>query len=1504
MRTLEEVSALVGALPLTDRPLALFPVQVQARFVVRDDREQLLVRVYPDDLHVDGHEEELTAAEVEWGRRYWEQIWPAKRDTETQRAAWDQLSGRFGPRRAAWVARVLAPTNLGERPTAGNDPVALFPDPGAPKDDTWTRPARARLLPDRWVVAGFVSGERVLLEVGAPVPDELAVSVDPDDESEAVEGAGEEALAIDEGMRWMVDFEEAERVGMGIRVILPPELIGTALDRLLVFGVCSSLGVGKSQALLEAQLDAHHYTRGLAFVPPGTPTNNAATVPSGMDSRGGDAFAVEVTPPHLDGDTDGAHVADALGIRWKTLTTVEGADRKADLDARHMQTALWPVTGGYYLDQILAQPAGTAPAFSAEDIEEARRIFVDFVRPVGPLPTLRVGRQPYGLLPVQSLSLVAASSAAKSRFVRGLSRLEPAWQAAGERAPRLRPGNSDTSQLVDILRMQPMSTGYHARLIFDSQFFAPSGVSTEPLDPLLAHHADLLRRRLSQLSVNDLVGDGRVIDLLPTETAVPLGAPLVQRDAVPPGSPPSPNYITFLRTATFDDVLEDRLLAPDGTAALVDALLYLLLRHSVLLAYVHVASRILVRRGLMSAQPFLEPALVDIAGGSRPAHTRTLLRILELDPELRPSLHTLTAADEPEAAALDDMRAALAHLETLPVDTLAREMCGCLDLYAYRLDAWITSLATRRLSELRAVRERGLAMGGYGWLEDLEPASRVPVPTVPAGEEGGPLFIASEPGGFIHAPSLGQASAAALLRSGYLTQPGEGSARPFAVDLSSERVRLARWLVDGVREGQRLGDLLGYRFERGLHDGHLDRFIDGFRRVAVLGTVYLAEERLQDAQALPTSVMSLKAVNAARVALEQETSRVRQRFQFPDGATLGALERIVSASVADGLALSRMFEAGSLPFDRVDPNLDATQRALLEGELRRLADAVDALGDALTAEGVYQLALGNPARAAASVDAIAHGEIQPPELTFAATPRSGTAVTHRLVTLFAGEAPAAPELPRAHRAAAEPRLDAWLARMLGDLSDVRARATFVDAEGNVLGEARAFGLDATGVSHLDVIHLTGASRPGQPSELERLIDYRLRRSSADDLPADAVLRVDWERGGDLGPDQLGLAEFVEVVGAFRRVALSARALRGRDFLQGEAEPADALDVDELRARADAAVEKLRTSGDALVSARDACASADADALGAALEALRERLLDVHALGVEDALPLSARGSGPDDVERLTAQAASVAKEVGERLAAVDASEDAFDRGAADAETAVEHDQDRLRGVFGRAFVALPLVRPANAGELASSLEASDALQGGDPLQAPSWLQATGRVRPAASRLDGALAYAAALERPGAQELRVAQLPFVAGERWVALPAEAGSAVPSGRTSIVAHLPSTFDAVAPFAGLVVDEWVEVIPADEVTSGVSFQYDAPGARPPQAILLAVAPPDATRWDLASLERTLHDTLDLAHLRALDPHALSQDVLLQRLFPALYVSLDLGGNTISTDFARARK
>ena len=61
--------------------------------------------------------------------------------------------------------------------------------------------------------------------------------------------------------------------------------------------------------------------------------------------------------------------------------------------------------------------------------------------------------------------------------------------------PRLEPGG-DPDALVEVLRLQPTSVGYSARLAFDSQFFAPTTVFASQLSPHLQGHANVIRARL------------------------------------------------------------------------------------------------------------------------------------------------------------------------------------------------------------------------------------------------------------------------------------------------------------------------------------------------------------------------------------------------------------------------------------------------------------------------------------------------------------------------------------------------------------------------------------------------------------------------------------------------------------------------------------------------------------------------------------------------------------------------------------------------------------------------------------------------------------------------------------------------------------------------------------------------------------------------------------------------------------------------------------------------
>jgi hypothetical protein len=185
------------------------------------------------------------------------------------------------------------------------------------------------------------------------------------------------------------------------------------------------------------------------------------------------------------------------------------------------------------------------------------------------------------------------------------------------------------------------------------------------------------------------------------------------------------------------------------------------------------------------------------------------------------------------------------------------------------------------------------------------------------------------------------------------------------------------------------------------------------------------------------------------------------------------------------------------------------------------------------------------------------------------------------------------------------------------------------------------------------------------------------------------------------------------------------------------------------------------------------------------------------------------------------------------------------------------------------------------------------------------------VRDGAWRLETALLYAEASGSPQPLRLRVAQLPRQAGDRWAGLPATPQRPIPSGRLSFVVQSAAPPAAGAPLAGLVVDEWTEVVPDRTQLTGLSFQVNQPAARAPQTILLAVAPNEAHVWSLAALGATVLETLDLARARLVDAEALASPIApppgapavprLGQYLPAIYLAAAPAPDTVTTDLGR---
>jgi hypothetical protein len=474
------------------------------------------------------------------------------------------------------------------------------------------------------------------------------------------------------------------------------------------------------------------------------------------------------------------------------------------------------------------------------------------------------------------------------------------------------------------------------------------------------------------------------------------------------------------------------------------------------------------------------------------------------------------------------------------------------------------------------------------------------------------------------------------------------------------------------------------------------------------------------------------------------------------------------------------------------------------------------------------------------------------------------------------------------RANAEPHLNAWAAKLLANPARVRCLVERMEPTTGQVVETKELRFNQLRLAPLDCLYAVEGGEDGQQAELEQRIMYTIMRK-VDGFAPGSLLRVHPGRKANWLPDELGYGEFRETLRAVRQLLTNARGLDADDVQPPERSADVRVDVAELEQRVVGAEGWLRRMPNYFQQQLATPATAN-------LEALRALILLSASFGVVGAVPLSVIGETPADRQTLLTQAGAIRQELVQRLAQLTALTTGFNASTATVENRRDHALARLRIIFGKAFVVLPRFTTANAAELGQALANSTTVQDGDPCAATTWFQRMARVRDGVARLHDTLSYAEALGSGEKLTLRIAQLPYDPNDRWVGLPLAAGQRLPGGKLSLVVQSTAPLDTAKPLAGLLIDEWVEVVPSATETTGIALQYDQPNAAPPQTILLAVPPQTDTPWTLWSLQQVLLETLDLARIRAVDPDALNE---VGHYLPALYFACNTAGDTVTTDF-----
>jgi len=977
----------------------LLPLQLETLFdppAHDGGRWRVRVRVIPQPVAVDEHDPQVRPGELEAAGIFWRVVRHAGRlragdlDDPRVQDAFGTLVRATGPARAAW----LVTATRGVRRDGGWHALPLDPPEGDVPEVSVVRGMPPRLAVAVWTYGG--DGGEVVQRIGSLPDDAQPDGTIPDPLELPVPSRPEDLAAS-----WLTDAGTARSLGLLGIYELPDGLTPDTLGGIVVWGL-GELDPGELFA-------AHALTGGLGPLPLGAATNSVGGEPTATTPGAGapdvQAWWATVrsrvlgtpgTVPGLD-HTLHRYVAGAElpSVSGPVAATPDGPVGLGDREAaealpgdplpgtglsRLLTAALWPALwGGTLVDewQVDARVAGALTGWALEH-----------VAPEGPLPSLRIGEDPYGLLPVTWLGGWAPEPEDPAELVEGLERLRSVltWAVADLHA-HLRPDGTvrgaDPARYAELLARGGVSTSYRQ-----------VGMGRYPQYTYVAGTQELAEDtvqalgRLGLAAPHDATGRP---DVSVRFWDTSLGLPLVRhphaayawnRDQQARGVP-----LPWLVDLALGRVELGRLELGGGRRPTSLRELFELPTHGRVELWDEDGGnpseypRLLRAPDSLLARLLLQSCLT----------ANRWRRDGELDPLVRPVVEGDPGQDDPQVAAAVQLARLLDRGRSTPLEPpdpgagvppgtsaypapfepdpgvaerVERALAATLDTTSTRVDPWVTAFAWRRL---RTVVDGGAArrrLGAYGWV-------------------CGPFLGTHGPttAGLLHTPSLDQTLTATVARDGFRVAAARGHVNergtvPWDMAVTSRRVRLALELADDLRDGLFLEQALGLRVEQVVLDGVAHG-------------------------AAPSWYDLLTTLRTTWPSHPDD----------PDPQVVCQGER----------ALAGLLGPAAPPAIVLGPE----QRERLE-ELRA---ALETLADLVQLEGVHATTTRSTGRTAAAMDAAA-GAGPFPELRFPVTPASGLEVATVVLSVLP-VAPAVDGVAPGAAALAEPAVAAYLSAVLG-----------------------------------------------------------------------------------------------------------------------------------------------------------------------------------------------------------------------------------------------------------------------------------------------------------------------------------------------------------------------------------------------------------------------------------------------------------------------------------------
>ncbi|MDN3657348.1 hypothetical protein QWZ08_16980 [Ferruginibacter paludis] len=1695
---------------------------------------QLWVRIYPDDVFVQTHEEALSPTETDAGKQFWKVWWAAGGDKDLQMAAWQTLCKALGTHRASWVARVLNPsaiaankaifqtgpsskiidaitiltainarlkqlpldkpisnivsatfaqkalaevhTNLLKISTilsslkqeqdfllekfrsnfintagllnqlitsnqdltglkqkiaaafvhslhmmSGNleiiqnalnkikpvnhkdfvnaiDNPFVFPAVAA-KDKDWTVAPHSNCLPDKFAVITMKDSQFTRIAVGNAVDETVQLGLDPQkfDDLSLFTIDADGNLNIDEGLKWMTDYNTAVSKGFGITLDITDDEYNNGFDRLIVLGIKGSDATSSKQ-LFEQLITNHIYgVDGLDFLKVGTPTNNTHEAASGWQS-GNDSqqrYDIEINNLKYNlGETDifkkadGKYFSDALGIDNAVTQFANYSGNLEMANAFAANRALWGVSLGHYMEEMWDG------MFTYDNIRRTENFFTNYCVGRGIVPSVRIGMQPYGILATTAFSQLqlypgnipdltideaktilpwAVPSPAlenklqqryEMRLYRLLNMLKNTWTSLREsnviHSGNLEKEGDAQQRFVQMLGLNASSLDYFYRYAiniakgpnasadgFGTNFkatdaFGPNGLTelfkNQILDGIFTPSFDFIDERwpggLTTWQLTDAkysrilhqFESSRLFIARLVENSLPVTGNLI--DTIPDADNGlKSDYLSWLLTSGANSLLGGNAVG-DPAKIPFDTMLFVMLRQSLLQGYQEAALNILQLEAILpeldrriagntshyhyklfqngkyvnkylTKWHFLFKTLSDLvtdialpsATTAKPFYQfidqgpKSLANYLDRVKTANPALFNNSHKQFFDKLSLT--RQAITTLKRATTKELDLLMAEHIDLCTYRLDSWLLGFVAKRLQQQRAKQPAGVFLGAYGYVENLRRdkgkdkfADQKTLANFKL-DATKPVYHDTSNQGFIHGPSIGQAITAAVLRNAYMTNntSAEDIANRLAVNISSGRVRMAMQLIEGIRNGQELGAILGFQFERGLHDRYktieLDKYIQPLRKVFPL-------QQAVDETANGSATYISLVVNGTTIL-----DKVHAAVDWPTNPA------IKDDTIAELLKANNYAKFPKLITDVLDANLAGDNKnkvydSIIE-EIDRMADAFDALGDLAMSESVYQMVLGNHVRASAVLTALAEGKHMPdPQIID--TVRNGTVVTQRIILNFAAtnnsfQLPAGWAAAPTVRSLTEPTFNNWLGLTLGPAKAIKYVLTAADANNNVT--KTSFDIGASGLQAIDLFLV-----PGGESELSEIIISLYRKANNDYQSAISIDIKERDNGWSL--DDKSLSEIYILMKYIRNMVSSAKYAGDSDIrLPNDPVNPDNpgnCDVDELNKRVTAAHKSLQLFIQDIATAAfltDVLSGKtpvnDVVPTVAQVDTLFTYLHNAVFLGIPHALsiPFDAAATSDQRATGLLQQVVNIYKQAVAREAEATAAVTAM-ASVTSVKLKVQKLIELTKIVLGKNAIVNPLYTPLETTsiqkELALAPDKKIARNGGS-LVMEDWLQNVSKVRERMYDLSMVIQTTDIYNLPVAQAEPV-QLPYTDGDYWLGIEYPSAFTPVGDVISLVLLNTKQLQTAGIQSGFIVDEWLEIIPVREQTTGITFNYNNPNASPPQSILLAVTPEITNQWTWDDLVYTIIDTMDLAKNRAVEPDHFDKSFLGQVL------------------------